>query len=258
MTSAIELFAEARKETNKLDVYIPDKAQIMEMVNTSMAMIAMSLNNGDVQGAVDVTDKMDVVEKWFQKLVNKGIMQQAVANRVIKGKFDGYRMMGEWLNVHIAPSGGNNTTEGKASRSAMGYVYYADLPIHKNQGGKYQKVAALPDDKYEEWFLKYLDDDAEDVDQLFFNPLYRFAFPPTPKEDNVPEGLSPAGGTYWKALESVKNATINYGKAISKKGVEHYEIFKMVEYMDRIIGGLYDAREQLAASTEPNDDKENI
>ena len=244
MPSAIELFAEARQEMNKLDIYIPDKVEISSMVQTCQAMIAMSLNNGDVQGAVDVTDKMDVVSKWFQKLVNKGAMQQSTANRLIKGKFDGYRMMGEWLNDNIAPAG---MSRSNCTRAQLEFSHWDDLPLTHHQGNMYQKVARLPDDKYESWFEIYLDDEAEDVDQLFFNPLWRFAYPKPPKEPE-PElevDLSPAGTKLYKALLAVRKQSVEYIGYLLNETVDNEELFFIIGAIEENHKGLRDTEKRL-------------
>lgn len=201
MNNALDVIVNPRKEINSFD--IPDNETLMAIMNSAVREVQVYLENNDILAAIDLTDKMKVLQSYFKTLYRKKKARLISANYVADGHIQALFEIGDWCNENIDHSHSKMMSKNRTS------ITWHDIGLSRQRGFEYI-IASQNSGNYREWKKPYFNGGVEKGMELSFGKYWQ-VIKPKPDKPKNPEiepsiTLSPSLLAAYKATKEWKIA----------------------------------------------------
>jgi hypothetical protein len=192
-TNVLAVYDAAIHKTYELD--IPDKARAEALGQALLKEVAFCLQEDNIQGAIELKNKMGASLKYIQGLVKHKKIDLLTYNTLASYDLRSTRDIGGWLDVHIDHTPGNPKRE----------YTWAIVEIPHQTGLEWILVSRMGAERFEEWIAPYLDGNVDKWEQLYYQRLFNHLRPKgEPTLSDAPITLLPSALAVYIGTRNLK------------------------------------------------------
>lgn len=242
MTNALDLYVEGRNGIRALDIPLPNKETYVAMTTYVINHVLADLQENNTKGAVDTVDRLKAMQQYIVAKVRRQEADLTTANMMEAIRQRSIREIGKWLQENVGNPGQYRQSSGEP---------IVGLPegIDDHQSSRWQRVAQVSDEKFEEFLYPYIHRDGNNLPQLYFNQLLSYARPPREPGLSIPRiepplTLKPAARLVWIGADKLEMALQSWVEEVSVGDTSQHQLVAVVEKLRKVNNWIITAIKQ--------------